>query len=331
MDLSSILKHLDFGGERNPDLLVGFDTADDAGVFRLTDEIALVQTLDFITPPCDDPVSYGEIAAANSLSDVYAMGGRPINAMNICCFPQEGVENSVLADVLRGGINKVKEAGTVLLGGHTVKDQELKYGLSVTGVVNPKKILRNSTCKPGDRLVITKRIGTGVMITGAKNDLISSDVFEPALKSMTTLNKTASEIVQAVGGANACTDISGFGLAGHLKEMAVGSGVRINIRLLAVPVYEASLELFARGIRTGVTLSNKQSTAEYLQLERELPREKEMILYDPQTSGPLLISVSADKSDELVARLKEAGVMYAAVIGDVEESSTPGLFVRDSA
>src|SRR4051812_43169221 len=165
----------------DPDLLVGFDTADDAGVYRLTDEIAIVQTLDFITPPVDDPVAYGQIAAANSLSDVYAMGGRAINAMNICCFPQEGVENSVLADVLRGGLDKVKEAGAVLLGGHTVKDQELKYGMSVTGVVHPKKILRNSTCKPGDKLVLTKKIGTGVLITGAKNDLISMTEFEPAI------------------------------------------------------------------------------------------------------------------------------------------------------
>ena len=324
------MQHLDFGGARNPDLLVGFDTADDAGVFRITDEIALVQTLDFVTPPCDDPVAYGQIAAANSLSDVYAMGGRPINALNICCFPQEGVENTVLADVLRGGFEKIKEAGAVLLGGHTVKDQELKYGLAVTGIVHPGKILRNSTCKPGDRLVITKRIGTGVMITGAKNDLISSDVFEPAVKSMTTLNKLASEIMLEVG-AHACTDISGFGLAGHLKEMAVGSGVRIDIRLLAVPVYEASVELFGRGIRTGVTLSNKQSTAAYLELEHELPREKEMILYDPQTSGPLLISVAADKSEELVARLQDAGVTYAAVIGEVQEATKPGLYIRDSA
>lgn len=311
----------------DPNLLVGFETADDAGVYRLSDDIAIVQTLDFITPPCDDPKDYGRVAAANSLSDVYAMGGRPVNAMNICCFPQEGVEPSVLADVLRGGFEKVQEAGAVLLGGHTVKDQELKYGLSVTGVVHPQKVLRNSTCRPGDRLVITKKIGTGVLITGAKNDLISMDVFEPALRSMITLNKTASEVMLEVG-AHACTDISGFGLAGHLGEMALGSGVRINIDLGAVPVYEASRELFGRGIRTGVTLSNKQSTAPHLQLERELPREQEMTLYDPQTSGPLLISLAAEKAERLVEMLKEKGVADAAIIGDVQESATAGLFVQ---
>ena len=327
MDLGAILKHLDMGVVTDPNLLVGFETADDAGVYKLTDEIAIVQTLDFITPPCDDPIAYGQIAAANSLSDVYAMGGRPVNAMNICCFPQEGVEQSVLAEVLLGGFEKVKEAGAVLLGGHTVKDQELKYGLSVTGIVHPQKVLRNSTCRPGDRLVITKKIGTGVLITGAKNDLIGMDVFEPVIRAMSTLNKAAAEVMLEVG-ANACTDISGFGLARHLCEMALGSRVRINLDLLTVPVYAASIDMFGRGIRTGVTLSNKQSSAPHLQLERELPRETEMILYDPQTSGPLLISVAAAKADELVEKLRTRGVEDAAVIGDVQESATAGLFVR---
>lgn len=317
------------GGVTDPNLLVGFETADDAGVYRLTDDIAIVQTLDFITPLCDDPLTFGHIAAANSLSDVYAMGGRPINAMNICCFPPDGVETSVLADVLRGGLEKVKEAGAVLLGGHTVKDQELKYGLAVTGVVHPSKVLRNSTCRHGDRLVITKKIGTGVLISGAKNDLISMDAFEPALRSMTTLNKTAAEVMLEVG-AHACTDVSGFGLAGHLCEMAMGSKVRINLNLPAIPVYPASIELMGRGIRTGVTLSNKQSTASCVRFERELPREKEMVVFDPQTSGPLLISVAAEKADELVHKLRERGVTDAAIIGDVQESATAGLFVRDS-
>ncbi len=193
MDLRIILKHLNLDAVGDPNLLVGFETADDAGVYKLTPDIALVQTLDFITPLCDDPFVFGQIAAANSLSDVYAMGGRPINVMNICCFPSEGCEPSVLAEILRGGNDKVKETGAVLLGGHTVKDQELKYGLSVTGVVHPDRVLRNSTCKPGDKLVITKKIGTGVIITGAKNDLLTPEEFQPALDSMAKLNKTASE------------------------------------------------------------------------------------------------------------------------------------------
>jgi selenide, water dikinase len=329
VDLRTILKHLNLDAARDPNLLVGFETADDAGVFKLTPEIALVQTLDFITPLCDDPFLFGQIAAANSLSDVYAMGGRPINVMNICCFPSEGCDPEVLAEVLRGGYDKVRESGSVLLGGHTVKDQELKYGLSVTGVVHPDRVYRNSTCKPGDKLVITKKIGTGVIITGAKNDLLTPEEFQPALESMSKLNKTASEVMLEVG-ANACTDISGFGLAGHLCEMALGSKVRINLDLASLSIYPATTKMMQRGIRTGVTLSNKESASGCVHLEKELPREREMILYDPQTSGPLMISVPAAKADLMVAKLKEKGVTDAAIIGDVEASAESGLFVRDS-
>jgi len=308
---------------------VGLETSDDAGVFRLTDELALVQTVDFITPTCDDPFLFGQIAAANSLSDVYAMGGRPINALNVCCFPQEGVESTVLADILRGGYSKIEEAGAVLAGGHTVKDQELKYGLSVTGVIHPKRILRNSTCKPGDRIVLTKKIGTGVIVTAAKNDLIPPEQSQEAMHSMATLNKVACETMLDFG-AHACTDISGFGLAMHLCEMALGSKVRIELHLPAVPVYPVSIELFGRGLRTGVTLSNRQSASQSTGFETALPREKEMILYDPQTSGPLAISVPAENADLLVSALREKGVNDAGIIGDVIESSTCGLFVYDS-
>lgn len=323
------MQHLPDSGKADPNLLVGFDTADDAGVYKLTPDLALVQTLDFITPTCDDPFTYGQIAAANSLSDVFAMGGRPINALNICCFPAEGVEPAILAEILRGGLSKITESGTILVGGHTVKDIELKYGLAVTGLVHPERILRNSACKPGDRLIITKKIGTGVIVTGAKNDLISGEPVEEALKSMATLNKVACETMLEVG-VNACTDVSGFGLAGHACEMALGSNVKITLDLAAVPVFPISIELFGRGIRTGVTLSNKQSATNCVQLERELPREREMILYDPQTSGPLLISVAAEKADMLVAKLREKGVQAASIIGEVSEDHTSGLFVRDS-
>lgn len=329
MDLTAILKHLLLEGSSDPNLLVGFDTADDAGVYRISPDVALVQTLDFITPACDDPFLFGQIAAANSLSDVYAMGGRPLNALNICCFPPEGVESSVLAEILRGGYSKIQEAGAVLLGGHTVKDQELKYGLSVTGSVHPDRILRNSTCRPGDRILITKKIGTGVIVTGAKNDLVTPDQFQEAMDSMATLNRAACEAMVEVG-ANACTDVSGFGLAGHLCEMVKGSRVRIRLHLPSVPVFPVSRDLFKRGIRTGVTLSNKQSTAEFVQLSREFPKEEEMVLYDPQTSGPLLISTPAAKADELLRELKGRGVSDAAIIGEVEPSATSGLFVHDS-
>ncbi len=327
--MAKILKHLDLKGVTNPNLLVGFETSDDAGVYKLNDSVALVQTVDFITPTCDDPVIFGQIAAANSLSDVYAMGGRPINAMNVCCFPQEGVEDSVLADILTGGHQKIQEAGATLLGGHTVKDSELKYGLSVTGLIHPDQILRNSTCRPGDKLILTKKIGTGVIVTGFKNDLITWEQAEEAMMNMATLNKVACETMLEIG-AHACTDISGFGLARHLCEMAIGSKVGIQLYLPKVPVYPISIELFAKGIRTGVTLLNKQSSAEYISFEKELPREKEMVLYDPQTSGPLAISVAAEKAEELVSLLKEKGVRDAAIIGEVVESSVPRLFVSDS-
>ncbi len=329
MDLRTILKHLKAEQNLDPNLLVGLETSDDAGVYKISPEMALVQTVDFITPACDDPFLFGQIAAANSLSDVYAMGGRPLTAMNLCCFPQEDVDPTIFSDILRGGLSKIRESGAVLAGGHTVKDQELKYGLSVTGLVHPDRILRNSSSKSGDKLVLTKKIGTGVIITGAKNDIITATVAEEAFQNMATLNKTACEVMIEAG-VHACTDVSGFGLAGHLCEMALGSGMRINLNLLAVPVYPVSIELFGRGLRTGVTLSNKQASAACVQLQQEFPKEKEMILYDPQTSGPLVISVSPEKADSLVAELKKRGVRDAAIIGDVEASSTSGLFVRDS-
>jgi len=329
VDLRVILKHLKAEEKSDPNLLVGFETSDDAGVYKISPEMALVQTVDFITPACDDPFVFGQIAAANSLSDVYAMGGRPLTAMNLCCFPQEGVESDILADILRGGLSKILEAGAVLAGGHTVKDEELKYGLSVTGLVHPDRILRNSSAKPGDKLVLTKKIGTGVIVTGAKNDLIQASVAEEAFQNMATLNKVACEVMLETG-VHACTDVSGFGLAGHLCEMALGSRMRINVNLLSVPVYPVSIEMFGRGLRTGVTLSNKQASSNCVQLEHEMPKEKEMILYDPQTSGPLVISVAAEKADSLVEELKKHGVGDAAIIGDIEESSTSGLFVRDS-
>ena len=314
---------------QDPNLLVGFETQDDAGVYKVRDDLALVQTVDFITPACDDPYLFGQIAAANSLSDVFAMGGRAINAMNLCCFPQEGVETKILAEILRGGLSKIHEAGAVLVGGHTVKDQELKYGLAVTGIIHPDRILRNSTAKPGDKIVITKKIGTGVIITGAKNDMITADQAAEAFTNMAVLNKSGSEAALELG-ASACTDVTGFGLAGHLCEMAMGGKKQIHLNLLSVPVYPVSIELFGRGLRTGVTLSNKESAANCVQLSHELPKEKEMILYDPQTSGPLLISIAAEKADLLVTKLVERGLKDSKIIAEVSEGPTSGLFVRDS-
>jgi selenide,water dikinase len=329
VDLAEMLKHLKPKGNVDPNLLVGFDTSDDAGVYKLSSELALVQTIDFITPTCDDPFLFGQIAAANSLSDVYAMGGRPLNALNVCCFPQEGAPPEVLAEILKGGDSKVQEAGAIIVGGHTVTDNDLKYGLSVTGLIHPDRVVRNSTCKPGDKIVLTKKIGTGVIINSFKADVIAWTQTEEAMKNMLMLNKVASEAMLEIG-VHACTDISGFGLARHLCEMAIASRVAVRLAISSIPVYPISTELFGKGIRTGMTMPNKHASADYIVLEREWPREKEMALYDPQTSGPLAISVHPEKADQLVSMLRGKGHMDAAIIGEVVESSQPRLLVSDS-
>ena len=221
-DLAQVLCHLDDNDKkRDPNLIVGFDKSDDAGVYKLSDELALVQTVDFFTPVVDDPYLYGQIAAANSLSDIYAMGGKPLTALNIACFSCS-ITPTILAEILNGGADKIKEAGAVLVGGHTVTDKEVKYGLSVTGLVEPSKVITNSGAKPGDVLILTKPLGTGILTTSFKFDLISDEELKEAANVMSTLNKTASEEMQKIG-VNACTDITGFGLMGHSYEMAKGN------------------------------------------------------------------------------------------------------------
>lgn len=304
----------------DPNLLVGLDTSDDAGVYRISDDIAIIQTVDFFTPVVDDPYYYGQIAAANSLSDVYAMGGRPLTAMNIICFPTKKLELQVLADILRGGADKIKEAGAILLGGHSVEDNEPKYGLSVTGVVHPDKVLTNAGAKPGDVLVLTKPLGTGIITTAIKGELASKEEIDNVIQVMATLNKNAAEAM-AVVGVNGCTDITGFGLLGHAAEMARSSRVSMTFWSGLVPVLRGTREYVRMGIIPAGTRGNLQYISQFVEFEPNILEEDRLILTDATTSGGLLISVPGQKSQQLMRELTDRGVGTAAVIGEVAEGS----------
>jgi len=291
------------------------EKADDAGVYRLTDDLAIVQTVDFFTPIVDDPYMFGQIAVANALSDVYAMGGKPLTAMNIVCFPTKTLDISVLRDILRGGIDKLREASVVLVGGHSVDDTELKYGLSVTGTVHPKRILTKGGARPGDQLILTKRIGTGIITTAAKGRLASEKAVETVVQSMAALNKAASEVMLQIG-ANACTDITGFGLLGHACEMIHDSEVGFKIRSVSVPIFPETQYRARMGMIPGGTYRNKEFRAKMVDAAG-IGDVMMDILFDPQTSGGLFMSVSPDKAGLLLSALKEAGVADAAIVGEV--------------
>ena len=325
MDLSEIIKEFAGAAKTDPNLLVGFETGDDAGVYRLTDDLALVQTVDYITPVVDDPYLFGQVAAANSISDVYAMGGRPLTAMNLCNFPAKNIDRISLRRILEGGFSKIKEAGATLVGGHTVRDDELKYGLSVTGLINPKRILTNAAARAGDHLVLTKPVGTGVIITGYRRGLADEDLLMRAVNWMAALNRTACETMLEFD-SHACTDITGFGLSGHALGMARGSNVRMRIRFNDVPRYDESLDLIGQGVATSVTGSNLEVVQDYLTFSGSFTDEEKGLVVDPQTSGGLLISLPADQAPKLVSRLRERGNQVAAVIGEVVPADRkPGL------
>jgi selenide,water dikinase len=325
VDLSEIVKEFAGAAKTDPNLLVGFETGDDAGVYRLTDDLALVQTVDYITPVVDDPFLFGQVAAANSISDVYAMGGRPLTAMNLCNFPAKNIDRSSLRRILEGGFSKIKEAGATLVGGHTVRDDELKYGLSVTGLINPKRILTNAAARAGDHLVLTKPVGTGVIITGYRRGLADEALLMRAVDWMAALNRTACETMLEFD-SHACTDITGFGLIGHALGMARGSNVRMRIRFNDVPRYDESLDLIGQGVATSVTGSNLQVVQDYLTFSGSFTDEEKGLVVDPQTSGGLLISLPADQAPKLVGRLREHGNQVAAVIGEVVPADRkPGL------
>ena len=299
----------------HPDLLVGINTGDDAAVYRLDDKTALVVTVDFFTPITDDPYEFGLVAAANSLSDVYAMGARPLVALNVVGFPA-ALAAELLGDVLRGGYDKATEAGCLIVGGHTVDDEEPKYGLSVVGLVEPGKQVSNANARPGDALVLTKPIGTGIITTGAKAGTAPADVLKNAVAVMATLNRDASEAMMKVG-VNACTDVTGFGLMGHLASMVRGSGVGATVRLADVPVLPGARELLAAGTAPGGTHRNMNSVADSIDWDDSLTEEDRLLLCDAQTSGGLLISVPAEDLDALLAGLREAAVPTVAVIGEI--------------
>jgi selenide,water dikinase len=314
---------------RDENVIVGTETNDDAGVYRLSEDMALVQTADYITPVVDDPFLFGQVAAANSLSDVYAMGGRPLTVLKMCNFPPEGVENKQHLEIHKGGLSKTVEAGATLLGGHTVKDPELKYGLSVTGVIDPRKVVRNATPRVGDKLVLTKKIGSGVLITGFKQKRIGFDVLERAVQVMATLNKVACETMMAFD-PHACTDITGFGLTGHTLWMVTGANVGITLYVDRVPHFPESIEMIKQGVRTGVTLENKALVADFIRLDASVTPEEEMLMYDPQTSGGLFIAVAAERADTLVQKLHERGVTDAAVVGEVFQGPEPLIRIAHS-
>lgn len=308
-------------------VLVDMSTSDDAGVFRLRDDLAVVQSVDYITPIVDDPDLYGQIAAANSLSDIYAMGATPVTVLNLCNFPSDKVEISTLRKILAGGYRKVREAGAHLLGGHSIRDPELKYGLSVTGVVHPDKILRNSTARAGDVLILTKPIGTGVITQAARQDRPVEKGLEEAIRSMAALNRAAGEAAASEPGVHACTDVTGFGLAGHALEMAAGSGVEMVLDLKRIPLFTGVLEQIGEGVRTGNTESNREATASRLKQGGTPPPEHVEVMYDPQTSGGLLIAVAADRAEAMLRALHAGGAGPARIIGRIVAG--PGGIVLD--
>ena len=316
MDLHLVVGDLARRAKADPNLLVGFETGDDAGVYRLSDDLALVQTVDYITPVVDDPFRFGRIAAANALSDVYAMGGRPLTAMNLCNFPAKGIGKADLARILEGGYSAIQEAGATLVGGHTVRDDELKYGLSVTGLIDPRRIVTHAGARPGDHLVLTKPIGTGVLVGAFRRGRVADAVRERAVAWMSLLNRAACEAMLQAG-AHAATDITGFGLLGHALGMARGSGVVLRFRWSDLPRYEASLALIAEGIGTVNTASNAESAAPFTTFSGAWRDEERALLADPQTSGGLLIALPADGAAELVRRLRAGGMTEAALVGEV--------------
>jgi selenide,water dikinase len=297
---------------------VGIEHLDDAGVYRLTDDIALVQTIDFFTPIVDDPVSFGQIAAANALSDVYAMGGKPLTAMNMVAFPIKNMDRAILKEILKGGYSKVQESGALLVGGHSIEDDDIKYGLSVTGVVHPEKIVTNARARPGDRLVLTKPLGTGIIATALKGKMASQEAITRITESMTTLNRVASEVMVEVG-ANACTDITGFGFLGHAVEMATASDVGIVIQSQSVPIFPQAEEYASMGMVPGGTGRNRDFAACRVEISGHVSDTKIDILYDAQTSGGLLISVEGEMVEMLLEQLHSKGVQWATVIGEVLE------------
>jgi selenide,water dikinase len=311
----------------HPNLLVGLARPDDAGVYKLSPEIAIIQTVDFFPPVVDQPYLFGQIAAANALSDVYAMGGQPVTAMNVVGFPVGKFPIDVLRQILKGGIDKIQESGAVLVGGHTINDVELKYGLSVTGIVHPDRIITNSNARPGDCLILTKPLGTGVFTSALKSGRVKQDEMKHVIKSMLTLNRIASEVVIKIG-INACTDVTGFSLIGHSYLMAANSDVSMEIEHKAVPYFPGALALARDGFTSCGTRNNRESYSRYASIPKGISEEVVNLLFDPQTSGGLLLSVPQNKAQLLLKRLKDKGIKEATIIGRVVKQERKRIIVE---
>ena len=308
--------------QHDPHVLVGFDHADDAGVYQIAPDQALVQTVDFFTPIVDDPYTFGQIAATNALSDVYAMGGRPLTSLALVCFPEKA-DLAILERILAGGLSKMIEAGCTVIGGHSIRDDETKFGYAVTGLVHPKKILANSGAKPGDVLVLTKALGTGVVATAIKNGKAQSTWIDAAVQSMTTLNKQAAELINKKQyRVHAITDITGFGLIGHAREMALASNVALKLFSKDVPVLPGTLDCIRAGHVPGGLKANREFAECVVGYEAPIADDIKTLLFDPQTSGGLLISIAGDDREQLVLEMQSAGIS-AHHIGDVTESHKP--------
>jgi selenide, water dikinase len=308
--------------QQDANVLVGFDKADDAGVYLVAPDLALVQTVDFFTPVVDDPFTYGQIAATNALSDVYAMGGTPMSALAMVCFPENG-DLAILERILAGGLSKMMEANCTVIGGHSIRDAEIKFGYAVTGSIHPKKIFTNSGAKPGDVLLFTKSIGTGVIATAIKKQKAEPAWIDAATTSMTALNKAAAEVIRSADfGVHAMTDVTGFGLIGHLREMCLGSGVSARIHAKAVPLLPGAVECVRAGFMPGGLRANRDFAECLVEYEDGVDETLRTLLFDPQTAGGLLISVAADSAEKLQSALKHAEIP-AARIGEVLPNAKP--------
>jgi selenide, water dikinase len=326
--LDSVLRRLP--RPNDPNLLVGFETNDDAGVYRLSDDLALVQTVDFLTPIADDPFTFGQIAAANSLSDIYAMGGKPVSALSIVAFPANG-DAAVLEQILRGGLSKMDEAKCTVLGGHSVRDEDLKFGYAVTGIIDPRKIWRNVGALAGNALILTKAIGTGLIATALKAGKAAAGSVEGANASMTRLNREAAEVLHAFlqshgASIHAVTDVTGFGLLGHAREMAAGSNVSLRIESSRVPVLPGGREAARGGFLAGGLKSNREFVEGCVGFASNVPEEMRALLFDPQTSGGLLIAVAKENAEQLQSALEQTHIT-AARIGEVVAKSSPLISV----
>ena len=324
-DLERALCGLEFPTDSN--VIVGLEKADDAGVYKVSDDLAIIQTVDFFTPIVDDPYGFGQIAAANALSDVYAMGGVPKTAMNLVAFPLKDMDMSVLRQIIQGGLDKMREAGVVLVGGHSVEDKELKYGLSVTGFIHPDRVLTKKNLKAGDRLILTKPLGTGIINTAIKGGLASKEITDTVTRLMATLNKDAAEIMEHYP-VHACTDITGFGFLGHIAEMVVDSGAGIRIQTDRVPILPQTLDYAGMGLLPAGAYKNREFFERHVGFAPRVDPLIQDILFDPQTSGGLLICVEGNRAHDLLQALKQKGVHDAAIVGQVEPGPKERIVVE---